>query len=72
MLIHGIVVSRNDWGILALSIANVLHNHADIVHVLNHGSSDQTAHGLKVLQEIWGERLKVYSSSPDESRTLAK
>jgi hypothetical protein len=50
---------------LALSITNVLHNHADIVHVLNHGSSDQTAHGLKVLKEIWGERLKIYSTSPD-------
>ena len=67
MLIHGIVVSRNDWGILALSIANVLNNHADIVHVLNHGSSDQTAHGLKILQEIWGERLKIYSTNPDLS-----
>lgn len=65
MLIHGIVVSRNDWGVLALSITNVLLNHADVVHVLNHGSSDQTAHGLQILQEIWGERLKFYSASPD-------
>ena len=65
MLIHGIVLTRNDWGMLALSITNVLHNHADIVHVLNHGSSDQTAHGLKILKEIWGERLKIYSANPD-------
>jgi len=65
MFIHAIVVSRNDWGTLALSITNVLVNHADVVHVLNHGSSDQTAHGLKVLQEIWGKRLKIYSASPD-------
>lgn len=49
MLIHGIVVCRNDWGMLALSISNVLANHADVVHVLNHGSSDYTAHGLKIL-----------------------
>lgn len=65
MLIHGIVVCRNEWGVLALSITNVLINHADVVHVLDHGSSDQTAHGLKILQEIWGERLKIYSASAD-------
>jgi hypothetical protein len=65
MKIHGIVVTRNDWGVLALSITNVLINHADVVHVLNHGSNDQTAEGLRILKEIWGERLKVYSASPD-------
>lgn len=65
MLIHGIVVCRNEWGVLALSITNVLVNHADVVHVLDHGSSDQTVHGLKILKEIWGERLKIYSTRAD-------
>lgn len=65
MQIHGIIVTRNDWAILALSISNVLIHHADIVHVLNHGSTDQTASGLKILQEIWGERLKVYTASAE-------
>ena len=65
MLIHGVVVTRNNWGVLALSITNALVNHVDVVHVLNHGSSDQTAHGLNILQEIWGERLKVYTAGSE-------
>lgn len=67
MIIHGVVVSKNDWGLLAVSINNALLNHVDVVHVLNHGSSDQTAHGLRILKELWRDRLNVYSASPDSS-----
>jgi hypothetical protein len=61
MNVHGVVITKNDWGILALSICNAF-NHVDVIHVLNHGSSDQTAHGLEILQKIWGDRLKIYTS----------
>ena len=64
MEIHGVVVTRDDWGVLALSISNAL-NHVDVVHVLNHGSKDQTTHGLEILKEIWGVRLKVYTAKSD-------
>ena len=62
MQIHGIVVTRNDWGHLTMAIANALH-HVDVVHVLNHGSTDQTAAGLKVLSHLWGDRLVVHATS---------
>ncbi len=63
MEIHGIVVTRNDWGVLALSVCNAL-KHVDVVHVLNHGSSDQTEQGLEILKEIWGDRLQTYTAKP--------
>jgi hypothetical protein len=62
MQIHGVLLTRNDWGLVAVSIANAL-NHVDIVHVLNHGSTDLTAKGLVVLKRIWGDRLKIYTAS---------
>jgi hypothetical protein len=64
MKIHGIVLTRNDWGVLTVAIGHAF-NHVDVIHVLNHGSDDQTAHGLAVLQSMWGDRLKVYSASPE-------
>ena len=63
MNIHGIVLTRNDWGPLTVAICHAF-NHVDIIHALNHGSDDQTAHGLAVLKAMWGDRLKVYSASP--------
>ncbi len=62
MNIHGIVVCRDDWGPLAVSICHALTHHVDIVHVVDHGSIDQTASGLKILKEAWGDRLMVYST----------
>jgi hypothetical protein len=64
MEIHGVVMTRNNWGVIALSIANAF-NHVHVIHVLNHGSNDQTAHGLEILKEIWGEKLKIYTSGSD-------
>ncbi len=65
MQIHGVVVTRNDWGMLPVSIAHALTHHVDVVHVLNHASDDQTASGLAVLKEIWAERLFIYSTGPE-------
>jgi hypothetical protein len=63
MNIHGIVLTRNDWGGLTVAIGHAF-NHVDVIHVLNHGSDDQTAHGLATLQSMWGDRLKVYTAGP--------
>lgn len=64
MNIHGIVLSRNDWGGLAVAISHAF-KHVDVIHALNHGSDDQTADGLATLQAMWGDRLKVYTASPE-------
>lgn len=60
MKIHGLVISKNDWGNLAASICHALSNHVDVVHVLDHGSSDRTASGLTILKKLWNDRLKIY------------
>jgi hypothetical protein len=67
MRVHGIVISKNDWGNLATAISHVLANHADKVYVLDHGSDDKTANGLQILRRLWGERLTVYSAPSDLS-----
>lgn len=64
MKIHGVILSRDDWGPLAVSICHALVHHVDVVHVVDHGSLDQTSSGLHILKEIWGERLIVYSTGP--------
>lgn len=65
MNIHGIMLTRNDWGILPVSVGHALENHVKILHVLDHGSTDQTPVGLKVLKAAWGERLRVYTVGPE-------
>jgi hypothetical protein len=62
MNIHAVVISRNDWGPLTVAISHALQ-HVDVVHALNHGSDDQTAHGLTYLKMLWGDRLNFYSTS---------
>jgi hypothetical protein len=65
MNVHGVVSSKNDWGNLAVAISYVIDNHADIVHVLDHGSKDRTADGLRVLKQLWGNRLRIYTAPND-------
>ena len=60
MNIHGVVISKNDWGNLATTICHTISNHVDVVHVLDHGSSDRTSNGLIRLKELWNNRLKIY------------
>lgn len=62
MTIHGVIVCRDDWGPLALSICHALIYHVDVIHVVDHGSVDQTANGLRILKAAWGDRLIVYST----------
>jgi len=59
----GVVVSRDDWGLLAVSIAHALTNPVDEVFVLDHASTDQTAVGLRYLQSLWPERIRVLRSN---------
>jgi hypothetical protein len=63
--VHGIMVTKNDWGLLPVSICHALTHHVNILHVLDHGSADQTRAGLKILKGVWGERLRLYRSGPE-------
>jgi len=59
-MIIGIVVSKNDWGLLAMSVSHALINrHVDKVYVANHCSSDLTHPGLLFLKEHWKDRLEI-------------
>ena len=57
--IIGLVIARDEWPLLRLSITHALLNHVDHVWVLDHSSGDGTRDGLERLTEIWGERLRV-------------
>lgn len=62
--IHGIMLTKNDWGLSAVSITHAL-NFVNVIHVLNHDSEDQTAAGLNILKNEFGDRLKIYTASSD-------
>ncbi len=55
--IHGVVMARDEWPLLELSITHALLHHVDRVWVIDHGSVDGTAEGLRRLGMVWGSRL---------------
>ena len=57
--IHGLVMARDEWPLLALSIEHALRYHVDRVWVLDHASTDGTCSGLDRLRRAWGVRLMV-------------
>lgn len=63
--ITGVVVSRDDWGLLAVSITHALMNHVDEVLVLDHRSTDETSNGLRYLQALWPGRIRTWRSNLD-------
>lgn len=57
--IHGVVMARDEWPLLELSITHALLHHVDRIWVLDHASADGTAVGLRRLCEVWGNRITV-------------
>ena len=57
--IHGVVMARDEWPLLELSITHALLHHVDRVWVIDHASADGTAEGLRRLAAVWGDRLIV-------------
>jgi hypothetical protein len=55
--IHGVVMARDEWPLLELSITHALLHNVDRVWVIDHGSVDGTAEGLRRLGMVWGTRL---------------
>ena len=60
MKIHGVVVARNEWPLLGLSISHALFYHVDKVFVIDHSSTDDTKNGLAELQKVWPDQIEVF------------
>jgi hypothetical protein len=60
MKIHGVVIARNEWPLLSLSISHALFYHVDKVFVIDHSSTNDTKNGLVELQKVWPNRIEVF------------
>ena len=57
----GLVMARNEWPLLKLSISHALAHHVDTVYALDHCSEDGTRDGLAGLKAVWQDRLHVFT-----------
>jgi glycosyltransferase involved in cell wall biosynthesis len=57
--ILGVLIARNEWPLLGISITHALVNHVDELIVVDHASTDETKAGLAVLQKRWGNKIQV-------------
>ena len=55
----GVLIARNEWPLLGISITHALINHVDELIVVDHSSTDETQAGLSALQKRWGSRIQV-------------
>lgn len=55
----GVLIARDEWPLLGLSITHALTNHVDEILVVDHASQDGTQAGLSALKSQFGERLQV-------------
>jgi glycosyltransferase involved in cell wall biosynthesis len=64
--IYALLIVKNEWPILGLSISHALLNYAEKVIVIDTGSTDATLAGLESLEQIWPGRIIVYKHSPSK------
>jgi hypothetical protein len=57
--IIGFMTIKNEWPLAAVSISHALVHTVDKMYVVDNGSQDGTWQGLKILQEIFPDRLVV-------------
>jgi hypothetical protein len=71
--ISGFMTIKNEWPLAAVSIAHALINNVDNMYVVDNGSQDGTWQGLKILQEIFPNRLDLiyYESDEFNQRAIA-
>ena len=55
----GVLIARNEWPLLGISITHALVNHVDELIVVDHESTDETQAGLAALQKRWGNKIQV-------------
>jgi len=58
----GYVIAKNEWPMLGLSISHALHMGVAHIIAVNHLSTDETAEGLKRLEDAWPGRLTIVST----------
>lgn len=56
----GVLIARNEWPLLGISITHALVNHVDELIVVDHASTDETQAGLAALQKRWGNKIQVF------------
>jgi hypothetical protein len=57
--ILGVLIARNEWPLLGISITHALVNHVDELIVVDHASTDETQAGLAALQKCWSNKIQV-------------
>ena len=55
----GVLIARNEWPLLGISITHALVNHVDELIVVDHSSTDETQAGLAALKNRWGDKIQV-------------
>ena len=61
MKIFGVSVVKNEWPLIAVSVAHALVNDCDEVIVIDNGSTDFTLQGLQNLRDlVFGGRLHIF------------
>ena len=61
MKIFGVSVVKNEWPLIAVSVAHALANDCDEVIVIDNGSTDFTLQGLQNLRDlVFGGRLHIF------------
>ena len=55
----GVLIARNEWPLLGISITHALVNHVDELIVVDHSSTDETQAGLAALKQRWGNRIQI-------------
>ena len=58
----GYVIAKNEWPMLGLSISHALHMGVAHIIAVNHRGTDETAEGLKRLEDAWPGRLTIVST----------
>jgi hypothetical protein len=66
MKITGFMTIKNEWPLAAVSISHALINHVDQMYIVDNGSQDGTWQGLKILQEIFPNRIHVFYYESEE------
>jgi hypothetical protein len=71
--ISGFMTMKNEWPLAAVSVAHALINSVDKMYVVDNGSQDGTWQGLKILQEIFPDRLDLiyYESEEFNQKAIA-
>lgn len=58
--IAALFVVKNEWPLFAMTLSHALTRYANKVIIIDTGSSDGIFSGVKMLQEIWPDRIQMF------------